>query len=103
MFLLIDTLFEKAGPWNIDIRGMGILSINNNKPFVLALMREVKLKKDFRLEFEIEQLLHREVEEGYVQILTESKERMDKVGSTIQPIRRPRRRIQERKDVKEKI
>jgi hypothetical protein len=99
LFLLIDLLFEKAEPWNFDIRGLGILSIHSNRPFVMALMKEVKLKKDDRLEFEIEQLKLRQVEEGYMQVLVESRERMDAVGSTIQPLKRTRKTIKERKNV----
>jgi hypothetical protein len=97
MFLMIDVLFERAGPWNIDIRGMGILSVNSNKPFVLALMKEVKIKKDVRLEFEVDKLIKGENEANYMKILTECRERMDTVGPTIKPLRRPRKKIQERK------
>lgn len=79
MFLLIDMLFEKKESWDIDIRGMGILSVNNNKPFVMALMREVKLKKDARLTFQVEQLLQTENNQNYIGILQASRERMDQV------------------------
>jgi hypothetical protein len=97
MFLLVDVLFEKSGPWNIDIRGMGILSVNSNKPFVLSLMREAKLKKDVRLEFEMDQLVKRDVEANYLQVLEESKVRMDEVGPSIRPLKKTRRKLQERK------
>lgn len=99
LFLLIDVLFEKAAPWELDIRGLGILSIHNNKPLVMALMKEAKLKKDDRLDFEIEQLKQRQADEGYMQVLVESRERMDAVGSTIQPLKRSRKTVKERKNV----
>jgi hypothetical protein len=98
MFLMIDALFERAGPWNIDIRGMGILSVNSNKPFVLALMKEVKIKKDTRLEFEVDQLIKRQDEENYMKVLTECRAKMDSVGPTIKPHGRGRKKLKERKN-----
>lgn len=100
MFLLIDVLFEKAGPWDIDVRGIGILSVNSNKPFVLALMKEVKLKKDARLEFEMDQLNERNIKDNYMQVLMECRSRMDAVGPTLKPLKR-RRKLIERKNAKE--
>lgn len=79
MILLIDVLFEKSEPWNIDVRGMGILSVNNNKPFVLSLMNEVRLKKDARLSFQVNDLLGREEAHNYVNVLMYARKRMDEV------------------------
>ena len=88
MILLIDMLFDKSEAWNIDVRGLGILSVNSNKPFVLALMNEARLKKDARLSFETDGLLKREEAQNYVNVLMHARARMDDV----KPAPKPRRR-----------
>lgn len=92
MILLVDTLFEKSESWNIDVRGLGILSVNKNKPFVLALMNEVRLKKDARLSFEVKDLMGREEAQNYVNVLRHSRDRMAEV--------KPQTKIRKRKTIK---
>ena len=88
MIMLIDMLFAKSEPWNIDIRGLGILSVNKNKPFVLALMNEVRLKKDARLSFEINDLIGREEAQNYVNVLKYARSKMGEVKPVIKKTRR---------------
>lgn len=102
MFLMIDILFEKAKTWQIDVRGIGILSVTSNKPFVLSLLNEVKLKKDLRLEFEVAELIRKEETLNYVGTLMEVRTQMDKVGPKIKPLSGNRRKVRIRENGEEK-
>jgi hypothetical protein len=79
MFIMINVLFDRAKEENIDIRGMGVLSVNTNKPFVLYLLNEVKLRKDAKLQVEIDSLISREDKSMYLDLLNSAREAMDSV------------------------
>jgi hypothetical protein len=76
MFILIDTLFEKAVEWELEIRSIGILSVNNNKPFILSLLKEVNVKKDLSMQFITDHMILNEDNKMYFQLLEEAKEEM---------------------------
>lgn len=84
LFILIDVLFDEAQKRRIDIKGIGILSINSNKAFVLALMHEVNNRKDAKLSFEVEQLIKKQDQDSYYNILAAASEQLN--GSGDKPI-----------------
>jgi len=90
LFLLIDTLFEKANEWGIEVRGIGILSINTNKSFVMSLLREANLKKDNTLEYEVEVLINEPDKVTYLNLLDKAKKEM---RAATRPIKTRRKKI----------
>jgi len=73
VFIMIDVLFEKAKEWNINIYGVGILSVTHNKPLVLTLLREANIKRDTTLSYEIEYEIFTDDSYNYINLLDEAK------------------------------
>jgi len=82
MFVVIDILFDTFVEKKIDIRGLGILSVNNNKPFVMSLMYEVRNRKDAQLNFDTEKLIFKMDEDSRLEVLKESKEKLNTIDMT---------------------
>lgn len=80
VFILIDVLFDESEKRRLDIKGMGILSINSNRAFVLALMSEVRDRKDAKLSFEVEQLIFKHDQETYQDVLNLAKAQLNTVA-----------------------
>ena len=97
LFIAIDTLFEKSQEWNLDIRGIGILSITTNKPFILSLLREVHLKQDRELSYQIETLRQQGDLCDYPTLLALSREEMKRSVSLKAP-KINKRKIKARSD-----
>ena len=76
LFIMIDILFDKAKLWEINIKSIGILSITKNKAFVLSLFREVRLKQDQALIFQIDQQIDQQNKDSYLELLDQYKENM---------------------------
>lgn len=88
MFILIDTLFEKAEEWKLKIDRISILSINHNKSLVLDLLREVHVKQDKNLCFKVDQLIQKEDLSMYPKFLYETRKRIGNQTSEDIPIKR---------------
>lgn len=91
VFIMIDVLFEKANEWKIKIYGVGILSITNNKPLVVTLLREANLRRDGKLNYEITYQIHTEDSYNYINMLEQAKDLISK--TKIVKTRKPRRQI----------
>lgn len=83
VFIMIDVLFEKATTWNITVKSIGILSILNNKPFVLSLFREARLKQDSELRFNIDRQIEKKDKDSYFDLLDRSREAMISIKGTV--------------------
>lgn len=89
-FIMIDTLFEKAPEWGVDIKGIGILSPNHNKAFLLSLLNEVRLKQDAGLRFQVDRLVAESDRMSYLSLLEKFR---DEMYSVEEPTSSKRRKI----------
>jgi hypothetical protein len=76
LFIAIDLLVEKQHEWKLSINSMGILSVTNNKPFVLSLLNAVHIEQDKRIGYEVQQLLAYEEQQSYLNMLVDSRQKM---------------------------
>jgi hypothetical protein len=92
LFIAIDILFEKKNEWKADIHSLGILSTTHNKSFVVSLLREVHLRQDQQLTYDIANLINKEDLASYPSMLSYSKTMMSSTKTKpIKPKRRPLR------------
>jgi hypothetical protein len=91
VFVMIDVLFEKAQEWNLAIYSTGILSVHNSKPLVLTLLREANLRRDAKLEYEINYTIHTEDAYNYINMLDAARDRINNAKKPV--LKKERRKI----------
>jgi hypothetical protein len=58
LFKIINVLFEVYKDWGIKIEGMGVISINSNRKLINSLLKEIRLREDINLSYEMDKQIY---------------------------------------------
>ena len=90
LFKIINILFEVYKDWSIKIEGMGVLSVNSNKKLINSLLKEIRLREDINLEYEIDQQIYERCVEEYSDTIDNNLNEMNIINKP-RPRGRPRK------------